>query len=136
MIVDIGTARYDEPVLPALAGSRLFFSGHDDCYVALETTDRTVPAAVLGRLLALLVGSALVDTTVVEVTAPDVETVERLIGENRHWVGELGAATPGSVTVDLYATSGSWRLGQSVPKQVDRRMVYDVAAGPGGRPRW
>ena len=101
MIVVIGAATYDEPVLPALAGSRLLFSGHDDCYVALETTDRAVPAAVLGRLLALLVGSALVDTTMVEVTAPDVETVQRLIEESRHWVGELGAATPGSVTVDL-----------------------------------
>ncbi|MEV4762157.1 hypothetical protein AB0J89_05930 [Micromonospora chokoriensis] len=128
MIVVIGAATYHEPVLPALAGSRLLYSGHDDCYVAVETTDRTVPAAVLGRLLALLVGSALVDTTVVEVTAPDVETVERLIEEGRHWVGELGPATPGSVVVDLYATSESWRLGQSVPEQVDRRAVYDVAS--------
>lgn len=128
MIVVIGTATYDEPVLPALAGSRLLFSGHDDCYVAVETTDGAVPAAVLGRLLALLVGSALVDTTMVEVTAPDVETVRRLIEESRHWIGELGAATPGSVTVNLHATSESWRLGQSVPKQVDRGMVYDVAS--------
>ncbi|RAN96817.1 hypothetical protein GAR05_03880 [Micromonospora saelicesensis] len=127
MIVVIGAATYDEPVLPALAGSRLLFSGHDDCYVAVETTDRAVPAAVLGRLLALLVGSALVNTTVVEVTAPDVETVQRLIEESRHWIGELGTATPGWVTVDLHATSESWRLGQSVPKKVDRRMVYDVA---------
>ncbi|WP_308193476.1 hypothetical protein [Micromonospora alfalfae] len=128
MIVVIGTATYDKPVLPALAGSRLLFSGHDDCYVVVETTDRAVPAAVLGRLLALLVGSALVDTTVVAVTTPDVETVQRLIEQSRHWVGELGAATPGSVTVDLHATSESWRLGQPVPKQVDRRMVYDVAS--------
>ncbi|WP_327040740.1 hypothetical protein OG400_24850 [Micromonospora ureilytica] len=127
MIVVIGAATYDEPVLPALAGSRLLFSGHDDCYVAIETTDRALPAAVLGRLLALLVGSTLVDTTAVEVTAPDAEPVQGLIAESRHWVGELGAATPGSVTVDLYATSEPWRLGQSVPKQVDRRMVYDVA---------
>ncbi|WP_309140722.1 hypothetical protein [Micromonospora sp. M51] len=127
MIVTIGTATFDEPVLPALAGSRLLFSGHDDCYVSVETTDPAVPAAVLGRLLVLLVGSALVDTTVVEVTAPDVETVERLIEENRHWVGELGPATRGSVTVELHATSGSWRLGQSLPKQVDRTMVYDIA---------
>ncbi|GLZ61354.1 hypothetical protein [Micromonospora sp. NBRC 107095] len=126
MIVTIGTATFDEPVLPALAGSRLLFSGHDDCYVSVETTDPAVPAAVLGRLLALLVGSALADTTAVEVTAPDVETVQRLIEESRHWVGELGPPTRGSVTVELHAMP--WRLGQSVPKQGDRRMVYDVAS--------
>ncbi|WP_435208872.1 hypothetical protein [Micromonospora sp. bgisy143] len=129
MIVAVGTAGFDEPVLPDLPGSRLFFSGHDDCYVFVETTDRAVPAGLLGRLLALLVGSALVDSSAVEVTAPPVETVERLIEESRHWVGEIATSTPGSVTVDLYATSGPWRLGQPVPPQVDRRAVYDVARG-------
>ncbi|MEV4388312.1 hypothetical protein AB0J68_21780 [Micromonospora sp. NPDC049580] len=127
MIVAVGTAGFDEPVLPALPGSRLLFSGHDDCYVSVETTDRAVPTALLGRLLALLVGSALVDTSVVEVTAPQVETVESLIEESRHWVGEIVSTTRDAVTVDLHATSEPWRLGQSVPAQVTRRAVYDVA---------
>ncbi|WP_422735102.1 hypothetical protein ACN263_16060 [Micromonospora sp. WMMD729] len=126
-IITVGSARFDEPVLPDLPGSRLLFSGHDDCYVFVETTDRAVPARLLGRLLALLVGSALVGSAAVEVTAPPVETVERLIEESRHWVGEIATSTPGSVTVDLYATSEPWRLGQPVPAQVDRRAVYDVA---------
>lgn len=52
----IGTAAPGEPVLPILVGSRLWYSGHDDCYVAIESTDLAVPGAVLGRLLALLVG--------------------------------------------------------------------------------
>ncbi|MEU0548350.1 hypothetical protein [Micromonospora sp. NPDC005979] len=128
-IIAVGSARFDKPVLPDLPGSRLFFSGHDNCYVFVETTDRALPAVLLGRLLALLVGSALVDASVVEVTAPEVETVMGLIEESRHWVGEIAAATQDAVTVDLHATSERWRLGRSVPAQVDRRAVYDVATG-------
>ncbi|MGC4878243.1 hypothetical protein ACLQ26_18550 [Micromonospora sp. DT43] len=129
MIITVGGARFDEPVLPALSGSRLLFSGHDDCYVSVETTDRTVPAALLGRLLALLVGSALVDISWVEVTAPEIETVESLIEESRNWVGVIATTRRGTVTIDLHATSEPWRLGQPVPAQADRRAVYDVPAG-------
>lgn len=42
----IGTAPYGGPVLPGLAGSRLRYSGHDDCYLAVESTDQTVPVAL------------------------------------------------------------------------------------------
>jgi len=66
----IGTAAYDEPVLPVLQGSRLRYSGHDDCHLHVESADRTVPAALLSRLLALLAGSALVGASPVEVPEP------------------------------------------------------------------
>jgi hypothetical protein len=125
----IGTAAHNEPVLPALAGSCLWFSGHDDCYVAIESTDRAVPAAVLSRVLALLVGSALVDGSSVQVPDPDSATAESLIEESRHWVGMLRTVSENQVTVDLSATSERWRLGQRLPERVDRTAVYDVAHG-------
>ncbi|MEV6375170.1 hypothetical protein [Micromonospora musae] len=118
-----------EPVLPSLAGPRLFFSGHDDCYVAIESTDPSLPAAIMSRLLALLVGSSLVDDSVVEVPDPDGEALESLIEESRHWVGVLGVTTRDAVTVDLHAVSEPWRLGEPVPARVDRRAVYDVTTG-------
>jgi hypothetical protein len=123
----IGTATHDEPVLPALVGSCLWFSGHDDCYVAVESTDRAMPAAILRRLLALLVGSALVDGSSVDVPDPDGVIVEGLIEESRHWFGALGTVSENSVSVELSATSERWRLGQRLPEGIDRTAVYDVA---------
>jgi hypothetical protein len=125
----IGTATHNEPLLPALAGSCLWFSRHDDCYVAVESTDLAVPAAVLSRVLALLIGSALVDASSVEVPDPDSATAESLIEESRHWVGMLRTVSENQVTVDLSATSERWRLGQRLPERVDRTAVYDVAHG-------
>jgi hypothetical protein len=125
--VAIGTANHDEPVLPALVGSCLWFSGHDDCYVAVESTDRAMPAAVLGRLLALLVASALVDDSSVDVQDPDGVIVEALIEESQYWIGTLGTVSEHSVTVELAATSERWRLGQRLPEGIDRTAIYDVA---------
>lgn len=122
----IGTATHDDPVLPALVGSCLWFSGHDDCYVAMESTDRAMPAAVLGRLLALLVGSSLVDDSSMDVPEPDGAIMEALIEESRHWIGALGTVSENSVTVELSATSQRWRLGQRLPEEIDRTAVYDV----------
>ncbi|WP_147434626.1 hypothetical protein [Micromonospora musae] len=130
IILAVGTAGHDEPILLSLTGSRLFFSGHDDCYVAVESTDPSLPAAIMSRLLALLVGSALVDDSVVDVPDPDVEALESLIEESRHWVGVLGVTTRDAVTVDLHAVPEPWRLGEPpVPARVDRRAVYDITTG-------
>jgi hypothetical protein len=79
------------------------------------------------RLLALLVGSALVDDSSVDVPDPDGAIVEALIGESRHWIGALGTMSENSVTVELFATSERWRLGQRLPEGIDRTAVYDVA---------
>lgn len=83
----IGTAALDEPVLPRLKGSRFWYSGHDDCYLAVESTDPTMPASVLSRLLALLAGSALVsagETSSVMIPEPDIATMGQLIRESPH----------------------------------------------------
>lgn len=136
----VGTAAHDEPVLPCLAGSRLRYSGHDDCYVTVESADRAVPAALLGRLLALLAGSALARGSRVEVPAPSGVTVTSLIEDSAHWTGGLGAVSEDLVTVNLSATATPWRPGEQLPGRIDRTVIYDVrqavwrpvtAAGPG-----
>ena len=88
-----------------------------------------VPAALLGRLLALLVGSALVGASPVEVPDPPGETVESLIVNGAHWIGALGVVSENVVTVNLSATAEQWRLGQRLPERVDRTAAYDVRQG-------
>ena len=122
----IGTAAHDEPVLPGLVGSRLRYSGHDDCYFVVESTDRAVPVALLSRLLALLAGSALAGASPVEAPDPASVTVTSLIEDGAHWIGVLGAASEDVVTVSLSATALAWRLGERLPERVDRTAIYDV----------
>jgi hypothetical protein len=125
----IGTAHWDGPVLPGLDRSQLFYSGHDDCYFLAESADRMVPEALLSRLLALLVGSALLGTSPVEVPDPPGETVASLIVDGAHWIGVLGAVSENMVTVNLSATAEQWRLGQRLPERVDRTAVYHLREG-------
>jgi hypothetical protein len=130
----IATADRGRPILPTLPGCCLLYSGHDDCYVWVESTDRRVAPAILGRLLALLASSALATVTAepVEVSEPVDILVEALIGERHHWVGMLGAVSPSAVTVNLSATSKPWRLSQPLPQRVDRIAVYEVAEATWG----
>ncbi|WP_435593051.1 hypothetical protein [Nocardia sp. bgisy118] len=122
----MGTMNLDEPALPEMVGSRVWFSGHDDCYVTVESTNSVVPPAILGRLMALLVGSALVDESPVDVPDPDDAIAETLIEQSPCWVGRLGTVSDDSVTVDLSAVAGRWRLGHQLPERVDRTVTYDV----------
>ncbi len=119
----IGTAAYDEPVLPALPGSRLRYSGHDDCYLRVESADRTVPAALLSRLLALLAGSALAGASPVEVPEPASVITASLIGDHPHWTGRLSAVSGDTVTVSLSAVAAPWRLGHPIPGRTDRLLM-------------
>jgi len=125
----IGTATYDEPVLPALPGSRLRYSGHDDCYFHVESADQAVPAALLSRLLALLAGSALAAGSPVDVTEPTSVITESLIREHAHWVGWLGAGSGDTVTVSLAAVTAPWRLSHPLPGRTDRLLTYDARQG-------
>lgn len=125
----VGTANHDEPVLPRLVDSRLFFSGHDDCYVTVESTDRAVPAAIFGRLLALMAGSMLVDASPVDVPDPDGAIPRRLLEDGRHWIGVPRAVTQDSATIDLSAASEPWTLGQRPPERSDHAVVYNATTG-------
>jgi hypothetical protein len=125
----IGTAAYDEPVLPALPGSLLRYSGHDDCYIHVESADRTVPAALLSRLLALLAGSALAGASPVEVPEPASVIIASLIGDHPHWAGRLSAVSGDTVTVSLSAVAAPWRPRHPLPERTDRLLTCDVRQG-------
>ncbi|MCX4750291.1 hypothetical protein OG455_33080 [Kitasatospora sp. NBC_01287] len=139
----VGTAVYPEPLLPRLPGSRLYYSGHDDCYAAIESLDPALPAAVLGRMLALLAGPALTgpdQAAPARVPEPDRALPEQLIRESPHWVGVLGPVTGTTVTVDLSARPHPWRLDHHLPTRVDRVASLDLVGGgwrlaPAGAPR-
>ncbi|MGW7210757.1 hypothetical protein [Streptomyces sp. NPDC054837] len=125
----IGTAAFEEPVLPHIEGSRVWYSGHDDCYLTVETTDPAMPAVVLSRLLALLAGSALVsagETSSVMIPEPDIATTGQLIRESPHWIGAVGATTRTSATIGLSALPQGWRHGQEPPVHVDYTATLDL----------
>ncbi|MFF2064443.1 hypothetical protein ACFVWZ_21965 [Streptomyces sp. NPDC058200] len=128
----IGTAALDEPVLPRLKGSRFWYSGHDDCYLAVESTDPTMPASVLSRLLALLAGSAFVsagETSSVIIPEPDIATMGQLIRESPHWIGVVGAGSGTLATIHLSALPQRWRPGQKPPAHVDYTATLDLIRG-------
>ncbi|MEW1635347.1 hypothetical protein AB0469_14855 [Streptomyces sp. NPDC093801] len=128
----LGTTGVDEPLLNRLEDSRVWFSGHDDCYVLLETRDPSLPAAVLARLLSLLAGSALAELTeesISRVPEPGPWLPERLIATAPHWIGALGNVTEDLVTIGLAALPGPWRLGISFPQQADLTATLDVRHG-------
>jgi hypothetical protein len=98
----IGTTARGKPVLPALPGSRLRYSGHDDCYLHIESADPALPAALLSRLLALLAGSALAGTCPVNVPEPPAAIAASLIAGHPHWTGWLSASQD-TVAISLTA---------------------------------
>ncbi|MFG2824586.1 hypothetical protein ACGFX4_34795 [Kitasatospora sp. NPDC048365] len=94
LALTLGTAVFDRPVLPALADSRLYATSHDDRFLAVETTDPALPAALFARLLALTAGSALVEAAQADLPAADV--ARTAIG--RPVLGGTAVAWPGSGT--------------------------------------
>ncbi|MFE9636115.1 hypothetical protein [Streptomyces sp. NPDC006463] len=128
----LGTTGVDESLLGCLGGSRVWFSGHDDCYVLLETRDHALPAAVLARLLTLLAGSALAELTEEpssRVPEPEPWLPERLIATAPHWVGALGTVTEELVTIRLAALPDRWRLNVPFPEHADLTATLDVRHG-------
>ncbi|GAA2532497.1 hypothetical protein GCM10010201_34960 [Pilimelia columellifera subsp. columellifera] len=82
-----GTADWESPVLPTLPGVRTWYSGHDNCYLTIETADSGMPAAVLARLLALKAGSLLLgDAEQIRVPDPSLNHVRELL-QHPHWSG-------------------------------------------------
>ncbi|MQY10085.1 hypothetical protein SRB5_01890 [Streptomyces sp. RB5] len=124
------TAGAGEAVLPALPGSRVWYSGHDDCYLSVESTDPALPAAILSRLLTRQAASALADTgAVIPVPEPDTAMAERLIRENPHWIGVVGSAVANSVTLHLSAVPQPWRLDHALPDHADYTATLDTVHG-------
>ncbi|MEU8432873.1 hypothetical protein AB0F18_08135 [Streptomyces sp. NPDC029216] len=129
----VGTNGTDAPLLGRLPDtSRLWFSGHDDCYVLLETRDSALPAAVLARLLTLLAGSALTaltDRPSSRVPEPGPWLPEQLVALAPHWIGTLDTATEDLVTIRLAALPEPWRLNVAFPGRADLTAALDVRQG-------
>ncbi|MFJ5026163.1 hypothetical protein [Streptomyces goshikiensis] len=128
----LGTTDAGEPLLSRLEDSRVWFSGHDDCYVLLETRDPALPAEVLTRLLALLAGSALAELTErpsARVPEPGPWLAEQLIATAPHWIGALVNITEDLVTIGLAALPDPWRLGVTFPQQADLTVTLDARHG-------
>lgn len=127
----LGTTGIDESLLSRLGDSWVWFSGHDDCYMMLETRDPALPAAVLARLLALLAGSALAELTeepFARVPEPEPWLPEQLIGTAPHWTGVLSHVAEDLVAIGLAALPDPWRLGVPFP-QADLTATLDVRLG-------
>ncbi|MFJ8165844.1 hypothetical protein ACIRBY_33680 [Streptomyces sp. NPDC096136] len=128
----LGTTDMDEPLLSRLGASRVWFSGHDDCYVWVETRDPALPAAVLARLLTLLAGSALAERTeepVSRVPEPEPWLPEQLIATAPHWIGALDDVTEDLVAIRLAALPEPWRLGLPFPQHADLTATLDLRRG-------
>ncbi|WP_405494786.1 hypothetical protein [Streptomyces sp. NBC_00096] len=128
----LGATGADESLLSLLGVSRVWFSGHDDCYALLETRDPALPAAVLARLLALLAGSALTELTgrpSVRVPEPGPLLPGQLIATAPHWIGALGEVTGDLVTIGLAALADPWRLDAPFPDRADLTATLDVHRG-------
>ncbi|MGW2028151.1 hypothetical protein [Streptomyces decoyicus] len=131
-VLVLGTTGIDEPLLSRLGDSRVWFSGHDDCYVMLETRDPALPAAVLARLLTLLAGSALaelIEEPFSRIPEPGPWLPEQLIATAPHWIGALGNVTEDLVAIGLAALPGPWQLDVSFPRQADLTATLDVRHG-------
>ncbi|WP_043470757.1 hypothetical protein [Kitasatospora sp. MBT66] len=126
----VGTTAFDQPLLPHLDGSTLWFSGHDDCYLRVESTDPAVPGALLGRLLALMAGSALTDADdAVPVPEPDPALTDRLIAAGPHWAGTVAAVSATEVTLTLTALPRRRRLSDPAPAGAWRAVTLDLVRG-------
>ncbi|MFB8240678.1 hypothetical protein ACFC58_29470 [Kitasatospora purpeofusca] len=134
----VGTTAFDQPLLPHLDGSTLWFSGHDDYYLRVESTDPGVPGALLGRLLALLAGSALTDAAAdadaddavpVLVPEPDPALADRLIAAGPHWAGSVAAVSATEVTLMLTALPRRRRLADPAPAGAGRTVTLDLVRG-------
>jgi hypothetical protein len=120
-------------MVPAVPGATLYYSGHDDCYVHLETTDPTAPSRLLARLLALKAGAVLLDEDeeidTVTVVEPPADLVVGLLARSDHWLGSAARSSPTEVTVGLAVTQGPWRLSDPLPELLPYRLTVDLSRG-------
>lgn len=135
MALAVGTAEHGTPILPRLASSRLWYSGHDDCYAAIESTDASMPARVLGRLLALSAGSSSAGDAARSpkaIAEPDAAAMRDLLRESAYWIGvpaDPDHTDDGTAVIHLSVLPRAWRLGHKPPEKVDRTATLDLRRG-------
>jgi hypothetical protein len=132
LVLIVNTYDVAGSLLPHLPGSRVYFAGHDDCYVYAETTDPALPARLLTRLLALLAGSGLMsgDLDAVTVPEPPEPVAAALLRQSGHWVGSIASGRPGqAVTLALTPTASRWRLGDLPPRPTSHDVSLHLEDG-------
>jgi hypothetical protein len=126
-----GTCDRGQDRLPRLPGAALWYSGQDDCYFRVDSTDREVPARLLARLLALMAGSAVMDsegTDSVQLSEPATELTAELLAASCRWTGTLAGSRPGEpVTIRLAADS--WQPDGPLPSGVTGAVIFDPSSG-------
>ncbi|WP_144127162.1 hypothetical protein [Catellatospora sichuanensis] len=132
---DVGKA----PILPALTGAGLWFSGHDDCYLSLEATSADLPPLLLARLLACQAGAALIEAAdpegteadaVLTVPQPPTALAAELLRIGGSWVGKVAHVQAGGcVELALAATDTRWRLADRLPDLMPYGLTLDVVNG-------
>src|SRR5215469_15473696 len=132
LVLTVNTSRGDDDLIARLPGSTVYYSGHDDCYAHIQTTDPALPSRLFTRLLALLAGSALLgdQTESVVVPHPDQRVAFDLLRRASHWTGTLVDSRPGgSITIGLTPRDRGWRLGDPNPTDPSDLITLDPRNG-------
>jgi hypothetical protein len=133
LALTINTHDHAAPLLPRLPGSRVYYSGHDDCYVYVESVDPVLPARILARLLTLSAGSALLDDNdadAVVIPEPDVSLAAVLLHHHPHWAATVLETQPGrTVTIGITAIERAWRLSDPTPAGTPLVITLDLGTG-------
>jgi hypothetical protein len=134
LVLAVNTRDATTNLLPRSPGSQVYYSGHDDCYVYVETIDPALPARLLTRLLTLFAGSALLDDDAETLTVPipDQRLAATLLHHGTHWIGTVLNSRPGrTVTLALTPTTRAWRLTDPVPFESPHqvRITLDLQDG-------
>jgi len=132
LVLTVNTSCGDDNLIARLPGSTVYYHGHDDCYVHIQTTDPALPSRLFTRLLALLAGSALLgdQTESVVVPHPDQRVAFDLLRRASHWTGTLVDSRPGgSITIGLTPRDRGWRLGDPNPTDPSDLITLDPRNG-------
>ncbi|SNR96920.1 hypothetical protein SAMN05216276_100240 [Streptosporangium subroseum] len=107
--------------------SRVFYSGHDDCYLHVESVDPTMPTRIFTRLIALFGGSALLDddTESVMVAEPQFSIAENMLRESTYWVGTILDRDPWR-RMTMGFTPTRWRLGSPLSEDISLQLAFDL----------
>jgi hypothetical protein len=132
LVLTVNTSADDDYLIDRLPGATVYYHGHDDCYVHIQTTDPELPSRLFSRLVAMLAGSALLDerTQSVVIPDPDPRLTADLLRRSDHWIGTLAVSRPGnSVTVGLTPRERGWRLGDPIHKEPSHLFTLDADNG-------
>jgi hypothetical protein len=129
VMLALGTSVGDS-VLGELDRSSTRFSGHDDCYVLIETRSAELADAVLGRTIAIFAGTMLSNAgRTPEVVEPDAAVLRSLFAKSPDWTAHPSNTAVSGDTVDLSLAAVPWRVGEFPTGRVDGVLSYRLESG-------